>query len=101
MGPWGFVVGGGGLLAPLVTCLLFGGVILYFHYPWSAFVRNGTLIWVVTAPIYVGACFWTWKHMEKRYRATLTVSCPWCGYSLRGAAGAGRCPECGKPVVSG
>lgn len=92
--PWGFVLLFGGLVAPGVTVLLFGGVIVFYDYPLSTFVRNGTLMWIITAPVYLASCAWTWVHMEGRYGATLTVRCPACGYSLAGTAGT-RCPECG------
>jgi len=97
LGPWGFVLLVGGLISPLVTCLLFGGVVYAYSYPWSTFVTNGTIMYLVTAPVYVGASLWTWHHMEGRYRATLDVRCPGCGYSRRGTGGA-RCPECGQEV---
>ncbi len=67
----------------------------FFGYPWSTFLVNGTLIWLVSSPVYVGACFWTYKHMEGRYHATLATRCPDCGYSLEGGTGGDRCPECG------
>ncbi|MCP3904251.1 MAG: hypothetical protein GY715_11520 [Planctomycetes bacterium] len=85
------------MLAPLVTCLLYGGVVLYHRYGWSSFLVNGALMWIVTTPVYLGAWFWTWKHMEKRYHAALGMRCSRCGYSLRGATGA-RCPECGETL---
>jgi hypothetical protein len=100
LGPWGFTLLLGGLAAPLITVVLFGGVIIAYRYPFSTFVRNGTLIWLVTAPVYLGACAWTWSHMEKRYRDTLTIRCPRCGYSLRGGVSE-RCPECGQALTRG
>ena len=101
LGPSAFVLLGGGLLSPLVTCLLFAGVVLYYGYPWSTFVSTGTVMWLVTSPVYMGAWFWTWRHMEQRYRATLPVRCPGCGYSLRGSATQGCCPECGEAIGAG
>jgi hypothetical protein len=96
LGPWGFTILGGGLAAPLLTCSLFAGVVWFFRYPPSTFFTNGALIWLVSSPVYLGSCFWTWKHMEKRYHATLATRCPVCGYSREGNAGDGPCPECGN-----
>lgn len=94
-GRWGFALGGGALAAPLLTCVLFAGVILYYDYPASTYFSVATRIWLVSAPIYVAACLWTWSHMEGRYRATLDLRCPQCGYPARGRADDALCPECG------
>ena len=96
LGRWGFVGLGGGVAAPGVTCMLFAGVILYYGYPWSTFFRNGALIWFVSAPIYLAACWWTYSHMEERSHATLGVRCANCGHEL--LPGQARCPECGQTV---
>ena len=94
---WGFTFLGGGLVAPLITVVLFGGVVWYYHYPLSTFLFNGRLIWIVSAPIYMGAFLWTWSHMEKRYHATLSLRCARCGHTLLHTAFQDRCPECGEP----
>ncbi|MHC5003143.1 MAG: hypothetical protein ACYTJ0_08470 [Planctomycetota bacterium] len=100
LGPVGFVALIGCLASPLLTVALFGGVIYAFRYPWATFVRVGSVMWLLTAPVYAGACAWTWVYMEQRYRATLGVRCPGCGYTLRGVAGP-RCPECGTSIAVG
>ena len=97
LGCWGFTLLGGGVMAPLITCMLYGSVVWFYRYPLMTFIDYGVVIWVVTAPLYIGCFLWTWSHMEKRYRVTLATSCPRCGYSLAGGSGGGRCPECGEP----
>ena len=97
LGATGFVAGLGGVVAPLGTVLLFGGVVFAYDYPLSTFTSVGAKMWLLTAPIYMAACLWTWVYMQKRYAATLALHCPGCGYSLEGAASE-RCPECGEAV---
>ena len=96
---FGFVALLGAFASPLLTVLLFGGVVLFYRYPWSTFAAVAPWMWLLTTPLYVGACAWTWVYMEKRYSATLALHCPHCGYVLRGIHGT-RCPECGSRLHS-
>ena len=98
LGRWPFVGLVGVLAAPLLTVLLFGAVILYFRASSQTFIEGSIAIWIITAPVYAGACAWTFSHMEGRYAATLATRCPGCGYALRGVAGRERCPECGEAL---
>ena len=90
----GFVVGLGGLAAPLLTAV--------FEVITVTVVRGGQVgdvefalqIAAVLAPIYMGLFAWTWWYMEHRYRVTLAHRCPSCGYTTRATASS-RCPECG------
>ena len=89
----------GAIASPALTIALFSLVILYFRRDWHTFVSGAGLIFLVTAPLYLGSCIWTWVYMEKRYAATLGVHCPCCGYEIHGAESA-ACPECGRPLAT-
>lgn len=101
LGRWGFTAAVGVVAAPLATVALLAGVFATWGSSWAGFPASAGLIWLATAPVFAGASLWTYVHMEGRYRATLSVRCPGCGYSRVGASGAGRCPECGGAVVDG
>ena len=99
LGPFGFVTLIGAVASPLLAIGLYSTVVIAYGRSWQTFVSGATTILVLTAPIYIGSCIWTWVYMEKRYRATLGVHCPGCGYAVHSGT-SGRCPECGEPTLA-
>lgn len=93
LGRIGFTLAGG-LIPAAITLGLYAGVVFVYRYPMTTFIDYAGPMFLTTAPIFLGAAFWTWAHMEGRYHATLAVRCPRCGYSRNGST-AERCPECG------
>ncbi|MHC4908847.1 MAG: hypothetical protein ACYTF9_03905 [Planctomycetota bacterium] len=98
LGPFWFVGLGGAVFSPALTLAMYALVVIFYRRGWSTYVDGGVLIYLVTTPLFVGSCVWTWVYMEKRYGATLDVHCPRCGYEVH-AVESERCPECGEPMA--